>query len=89
MAYITCGSLIREDVPRLAKENEIFLRHSITNEGCEILAKVLQTTTTLKELVFYDVGVIALKNNKFIEALAKNHTLSTYSTWRMGAMLRC
>jgi len=75
MTFTKGGSLSREDVPRLAKEDEIYLRNSITNEDCEILAEVLQITTTLKALDFDGTSVIALQNSKFIEALAKNRTI--------------
>ena len=81
------GSLSQYDVPRLAEEEGIQITQlggRYTDEDWEILAEVLQGTTSLNSLQFDNCSVIALRNSKFIEALAKNHTLSTYSTWRMG-----
>ena len=77
MIFLDKGdSLSREDVPRLAKENEIKIKlRSFTDDDCEILTEVLRITTTLEVLDFVGNSVSALQNSKFIEALSKNHTI--------------
>jgi hypothetical protein len=70
------GSLSKKDGPRLAKQNEIWIDSSMKDKDCEILAEVLQKTTTLKTLALDDASG-TLRNSKFIEALAKNRTIKT------------
>ena len=80
MVFIEGGSLSQEDVPRLAKEKSIQFnqyRGVYTAKDCEVLAEVLQITTKLETLKLNGASVIALKNSKFIKALAKNSTIKT------------
>ena len=82
MVLVTGGSLSQDDVPRLSKQKSIELHYyrgvyTYTDEDCEVLAEVLQATAVLETLHLSDRSVIALKNSKFIKALAKNRTIKT------------
>ncbi|KAL7458541.1 hypothetical protein ACHAWC_010125, partial [Mediolabrus comicus] len=76
---IDIADLRREHVAELAKTRVIWIkgRHSVyTDKHWNILAEVIRTTTSLKTLGFkFRNAIIALQNDKVIDALAKNVTI--------------